>query len=54
MNVKEEGVPKYLEKRGEESRWQRIARFGKGRYWEEEKCSNVEIWEHGGNGERRV
>jgi len=28
MNVKEEGVPKYLEKRGEESRWQRIARFG--------------------------
>ena len=30
MNVKEEGVPKYLEKRGEESRWQRIAKFGFG------------------------
>jgi len=57
--IREEGIPKYLEKGWGESRWRRVARFRlgneirEGRYWEEEEkklcrlCGDkVETWEH--------
>jgi len=57
--IREEGIPKYLEKGWGESRWRRVARFRLGneireeRYWEEEEkklcrlCGDkVETWEH--------
>lgn len=57
--IKEEGIPEYLKKGWEESRWRRILKFRMGNeieennYWEEEDkricrlCEGeTETWEH--------
>lgn len=57
--IKEEGIPEYLKKGWEESRWRRALRFrmgneiGENNYWEEEDkricrlCEGeTETWEH--------